>query len=306
MEPKKVKQKIVKPKVIKSNSTKPKITNKKATKTKKVESIGFLKKNEKKIKNFLNIILFFVVLWLLFIWYKFLEIKFELDRDTERQQIEDLIELKNNEIISLKKDLFDTKIELFLNKINLLNDDSLTKFVSNKVPFFNLSYVPEDLVSVSWEHIVDSKGWTITVKKVLKESLDKLSEQFYEDTNNNIVIVSWYRSYLYQKWIKDRWCPDNLCAKAWYSEHQSGLAIDIYSASSERNWANDNNLRKYLSWFQANAHKYWFHQTYQNWVEIDWYEVEPWHWRYLWVDFATYLHENDLTFGQFYEKMSNK
>ena len=93
--------------------------------------------------------------------------------------------------------------------------------------------------------------------------------------------MSAYRSYLYQKGIKDRGCPDNLCAKAGYSEHQSGLAVDFFRASTQSDWNASARLSSYYSWLQKNAHTYGFHNTYQRGLEIDGYDIEPWHWRYV-------------------------
>ncbi len=250
---------------------------------------------ESSIKNILNIILFLLILWILFIYHKFVELWFKLEKRLETQELKSDLQESRKEINILKK-------QLFLSNIDLLSDDSITKFVNNKIHFFDLSYTPKNLVPVSWDHIIDSKGWYIKVRKELKNELSKLASDFYKDTNNNIVIVSWYRSYNYQKWIKDRGCPDNFCAKAWYSEHQSWLSIDIYSASSQKHWLNDNNLKKHFSWFKDNAYKYGFHNTYQKWIDIDWYEIEPWHWRYVWKDLAKYLYENNMTFAEFYYK----
>jgi len=53
------------------------------------------------------------------------------------------------------------------------------------------------------------------------EYFEKMAQKFYEDTGEKIVVVSSYRSYAYQVGIKSRGCPDKLCAKAGYSEHQS-------------------------------------------------------------------------------------
>lgn len=202
--------------------------------------------------------------------------------------------------IELESMLEEIEYNRIFESVDLLTDSSLTKFVNNKVPFDNVWYVPTNLVPVWWKHIIDSKWWSMKVKEILKENLLKMANDFYEDTKNNIVVVSAYRSYNYQKWIKDRWCPDNLCAKAGYSEHQTWLTIDLYSASSNRNWANDNTLQKYYKWLSANAHKYGFTNTYQKWLEVDWYEIEPWHWRYVWEDLATLLKENNITLAEFY------
>ena len=257
------------------------------------------------IRHLCLFIIFLLFLFLIWITWKFLEINYE-KREIIRislLQLEKLdqiaIEQRETEI-KKKKDFI-----IYINNLDLKTDNSLTKFVNNKIPFDDVSYIPEDLVSVSWKYIVDGKRGYITVSKILKENLEELSEQFYEDTNNNVVVVSWYRSYNYQKGIKDRGCPDNLCAKAGFSEHQSGLAIDIYSASSEKNWVNDNNLKKHFSWFKSNAHKYGFHNSYQKWLEVDWYEVEPWHWRFIWEKLATYLYENSMTIAEFYNIRNN-
>jgi D-alanyl-D-alanine carboxypeptidase len=48
------------------------------------------------------------------------------------------------------------------------------------------------------------------------------------------------------------------------------------------------------------AHTYGFTNTYQKGLDIDWYEIEPWHWRYVWVDIASYLSENNITIAEFY------
>jgi D-alanyl-D-alanine carboxypeptidase len=57
---------------------------------------------------------------------------------------------------------------------------------------------------------------------------------------------------------------------------------------------------KYYVWLVQNAHLYGWHNTYQKWVAIDGYEVEPWHWRYLWEELATYLYENKITIAEYY------
>lgn len=237
-----------------------------------------------------------LLLWIIWFFWNRLETEYKKEYKISKNLY---LEKEKQRKEKIEKEKFLSHIK----SLDLETDSSLTKFVSSSVSFDDISYVPNDLVPVEWKYIIDWKWWSIKVSRIAKEKFDQLSKHFYSDTNNNIVVVSWYRSYNYQKGIKDRGCPDNLCAKAWYSEHQSGLAIDIYSASSERNWANDNNLKKYYSWFSENAHKYGFHQTYRKGLEIDWYEVEPWHWRYVWKDLALYLKENDITFSEFYNSM---
>jgi D-alanyl-D-alanine carboxypeptidase len=164
-----------------------------------------------------------------------------------------------------------------------------------------MQYVPENLVSIASDYISDMKGWYQTLRIDAKNALDDLWKNFYEQFWMKLWIVSAYRSYSYQYQIK-QWCGDTWCAKPWYSEHQTGLVVDIFEASSEWNWRTTPSLRKYFDWLNENAHKYGWHNTYQKWVEIDGYEVEPWHRRYLWVELATYLLENNLTFAEYYRE----
>jgi len=204
---------------------------------------------------------------------------------------------------------FETPEELKLRNINSLTDleldDSIQKFVNNKVSFNDVKYIPKDLVDLKWEFIVDLK-WYGRVRSIAKKYLDKMWEDFYNYFWEKIRVVSSYRSYLYQKWIKDRWCPDNLCSKPWFSEHQTGLAVDLWEASNEEIFLSNSKYKKYFEWLNENAYKYWFANTYIKWLKIDWYEIEPWHWRYLWIPLAEYLRDNNITIAQFYKNKKIK
>ena len=129
-----------------------------------------------------------------------------------------------------------------------------------------------------------------------------MNKGFYKEFNKNIKIISSYRGYDYQKTIKDKWCSDNLCAKAWYSEHQTGLTIDIFEVSTNKAWKNNKILSSYFIWLNNNAYKYWFINTYIKWIKIDWYDIEPWHFRYLWIQLATHLKKKNISFAEFYKK----
>lgn len=185
------------------------------------------------------------------------------------------------------------------NKI-LYNDDSITKYVNNIIHYTKIDYSPSDLVSIKWEFIIDTK-WDQVLRMEANEYLQKLAKDFYNEFKVKLKIVSAYRSYYYQTLIKMKWCSDLFCAKPWYSEHQSWLAIDIFETTSEKEFLSKPDLKKYFEWMKKNAHKYWFHNSYQKWKEIDWYTIEPWHWRYLWVDFAKELFDKNITYAEYYK-----
>lgn len=175
-------------------------------------------------------------------------------------------------------------------------DDSITKFVWKNVGFNEKKYVPKNLKKISWKFVT----WKWELRIEAKEALDDLAKNFYENFWKKIIINSAYRSFDYQVWI-EKTSPscikDNLCAKAWFSEHQTWLAIDIF-------WVTTN--EKYYNWLKENAHKYGFTQSYQKWEEIDWYKVEKWHWRFVGYDLAYELKEKNKTFTEYIYSENNK
>lgn len=233
---------------------------------------------------------FIIYLIVFLIWTLLINFSLTLHLFREYRIVEKQVELK---YVYLKQ-------ENQNNYYDLKTDNSITKFVNNKVHFEDLSYIPNDLESISWmKYIIDAK-WNWKLRKEAKKSLEKMSKDFYNNFKEKIVIVSSYRSYIYQKWIKDRWCPDNLCAKAWYSEHQSWLALDLRETTTQKQFLSNTKYKRYFEWLNDNAYRYWLTNTYQKWLEVDWYEIEPWHRRYVWEKLAKQLKDENITFAEFY------
>lgn len=153
------------------------------------------------------------------------------------------------------------------------------------------------------------KSATITLAKNeqiradIVEPLQKMSEEFYEKFKKPMHIVSVYRSYDRQLSIatnNPQCVADGFCSNAGHSEHQSGLAIDFFEATSEEIFMKNPNNVKYHEWLDAHAHYYGFTQSYKNGREIDGYNIEPWHWRYVGVELATELKNTDMTLSEWY------
>ena len=178
-----------------------------------------------------------------------------------------------------------------------LPDNDIQKFVGVNKPFNNVDYEPLDLVQLQW-HLHISAWITHTLRKEAAKNLEKMANDFYSEFWVNIVVASAYRSYGYQKNSISESCKQSWrCAREWESEHQLWLAVDLWEATNEEKF-----LSKYQNYYNRlheNAHLYWFHQSYQNWREIDGYYVEPRHRRYLWTWLATKLHEKNITFTQY-------
>ena len=205
-------------------------------------------------------------------------------------------------LLQLRMDFLDTQVQQVIHSTtwyDFVSDDSITKYVDNKIPFSEVSYIPENLVGLKGEYLIDTKR-NSTLRQIALTNLVALSGDFYKEFWVKIPVVSAYRSYTYQQGIKARGCPDNLCAKAGYSEHQSGLVVDLWETTTNEAFMSQSHLRKYYDWLDKNAYKYGYTNTYQNGVEVDGYEIEPWHWRYVWVKLARHLRESSITFAEYY------
>lgn len=92
---------------------------------------------------------------------------------------------------------------------------------------------------------------------------------------------------------------DKWSARPGHSEHQTGLALDV-------GVKNEYSLGKFESspeftWMKNNAHLYGFILRYPKGKEyITGYGYEPWHYRYVGVDVATYIYENNITYEEYY------
>ena len=117
----------------------------------------------------------------------------------------------------------------------------------------------------------------------------------------NLWITSGYRSYAYQKQLYEGYAArdgyaaaDTYSARPGFSEHQTGLGIDI-------NVAGDSfGLTPESKWLAANCYKYGFIIRYpKDKQEITGYKYEPWHVRYLGKDLAKMVTDSKLTLEEY-------
>lgn len=129
----------------------------------------------------------------------------------------------------------------------------------------------------------------------------KAIQEAAKKENLSLPLKSGYRSYNTQKSLYNRYLTNNgkvyadgISARAGHSEHQTGLAFDVgYVAESFGNTAAG-------KWLEANCHKYGFIIRYPKYKElITGYNYEPWHIRYVGIEVATEIMENNLTLEEF-------
>lgn len=164
------------------------------------------------------------------------------------------------------------------------------------------NYQPENLVPVDDEKY----GYWNMIRADVYEEFKKMSADAQKD-NVTLFIASPYRSYNDQKILYNSYVAndgvkkaDTYSARPGYSEHHTGLAMDLIPEFGLEldTFENSDGFK----WMQENGYKYGFILRYPKDKEyITGYMYEPWHYRYVGVDVATTIKNKNLTFEEYYE-----
>ena len=126
----------------------------------------------------------------------------------------------------------------------------------------------------------------------------KMRLECLQQTKTHLMVSSSYRSYSEQQDTHKQYSK-NLVAQAGYSEHQTGLSLDIVSLEHLEKWAFGESTEGI--WVRENCHLYGFILRYPKGKDhITGYDYEPWHLRYVGVDVAKRIHDEDLTLDEYY------
>lgn len=180
----------------------------------------------------------------------------------------------------------DDTYEVLVNKYNYLPDD----------------YMPDDLVDIPIKYYYGDK------KKIRSEAYDAFVEMWNAANEEGIylIVVSAFRNaqdqsdaYKYYEQLKGTKYADSLAARPGYSEHQTGLALDIYSKECTlSNCFKDSNSYK---WLINNSYKYGFILRYPEGEEkLTGYSYESWHYRYVGKELAKKVYDEGITYDEYY------
>lgn len=268
--------------------------------------------------------------------YKLIQVGYTKEEAKELIGIKDLdldyiltIE-KNDNIIPLTKEKYflNKNLDTYLSYKNENNDKSLSDIVAivnvkannnwytdtiktdiekdlqilvNKFYTVDENYEPDDLV--------DIKNWYAygEGQKVRKEAYDMFLNMYNDAKKEDITIIinSSYRPYSEQEEIYNQYLEwygqektDALAAHPGSSEHQTGLAIDVFT-----NGYNSKNFDESdaFNWLTNNAYKYGYILRYPKDKEyLTGYDYESWHYRYVGKEIAEYIQNNNITYDEYY------
>jgi LAS superfamily LD-carboxypeptidase LdcB len=170
--------------------------------------------------------------------------------------------------------------------------------IVNKYYRLGESYTPSDLELIDANY---SKGVNNKLRHTAKVAFEDMAAAAKLD---NIIIynLSAYRSYQSQVAIYNRSVAnygvtesDKTSARPGNSEHQTGLTLDVNSVDDS--FKNTNAYK----WLINNSYKYGYILRYPEGKEdITGYAYEPWHYRYVGKDVAKQIHDEDITFDEYY------
>ena len=199
-----------------------------------------------------------------------------------------------------------TFVNAYLDKDYYTNDINLTNEEANKMDvivnkYYKLSsdYEPSDLTKIN------SKFSSGNNQKLRQEATAKFEEMANAALSEGLKIYagSTYRSYNYQLGLYNRYVAqdgfaeaETYSARAGYSEHQLGLAVDIINGR----WSYLSENDKEYEWLINNSYKYGFILRYpRNKEYVTGYVFEDWHFRYLGIELATDVYNSGLTYDEY-------
>ena len=187
----------------------------------------------------------------------------------------------------------------YIHKIKAKNLNTNTILV-NKYYYLENNYVPDNLKTIS-------KRYALGGMRLVSEARDAFEDMAKdaEEEDLSIIAMSSYRSYDYQVDLYDRYAKsdgkeeaDTYSGRPGHSEHQTGLAVDVYDGELDYTKFEKTNEYK---WMMKHAHEYGFILRFpQDKEEETGYHFESWHYRYVGKEAATYIKENNISFEEYY------
>ena len=172
----------------------------------------------------------------------------------------------------------------------------------NKYNYLTEDYVPSNLENISTTYARSG----MQLVKEAKEAFETLSENAKKE-GMNVIAMSSYRSYDYQVNLYNNYvaqdgkeAADKYSARPGYSEHQTGLAVDVYNLDLPYTSFEET---EEFTWMQENAYKYGFILRFpKDKVDITGYQYESWHYRYVGKKVAKEIKDNNLTLEEYIAK----
>lgn len=204
---------------------------------------------------------------------------------------------KEEEVEDLEQEISKAEKNVtLLTKLTTIDPELLKKY--SQVYFLNEHYRPSELKNIDIKFLYPREDDEFIHRSVYPH-LDELLEEA-EDDGINLRVISAFRNFDVQKELKTSYdkifgvgTANTFSAPQGYSEHQLGTTVDFTTKELGDNFTNIHTTKAY-TWLKKNAYKYGFILSYPE--NNQYYQFEPWHWRFVGRELAKYLHDEDLNF----------
>ncbi len=185
-----------------------------------------------------------------------------------------------------------------------------TLILVNKQIALPSNYKPQDLVTPNIAFVDSATGDRRMLRQEAATGIEGLMAAA-KSAGIDLKGTSAFRSYDYQVQLFNAYVARDgkeqamkYSAPPGHSEHQTGLAIDVSSASVGYQLTQGLEQTKEGKWLADNAHKYGFIVRYQRAFEDETgYMYEPWHLRYIGVEHATNVKQMNVPFEQYLKQL---
>lgn len=186
---------------------------------------------------------------------------------------------------------------------NIIDCDTEKGILLNVNKYYALKedYEPSNLTKISIKYSYDGNSIT--------EEANDAYVSLWKSANKEgftLIVNSSYRSYTSQdevysniKFSKGSREADKVAARPGHSEHQTGLAIDVFEKGNQSTETFKDS--EAYQWLKENSYLYGFIERYpENKEYLTGYSFEAWHYRYVGEDVAKVIHDENITFDEYY------
>lgn len=183
----------------------------------------------------------------------------------------------------------------FLERLSQTDPQLLQKY--SKVYFLNENYVPEELASINPDYTFNPEKGYLFYAKTLPFLNDLM--QAAQNDKIDLEVISAFRSFSEQSALKSSYKmtygsgANQFSADQGYSEHQLGTTVDFTTSEVGASYTDFEKTAAY-QWLLDNAYKYGFVLSYPD--NNEYYQFEPWHWRFVSRGLALELHKQGKNF----------
>lgn len=176
--------------------------------------------------------------------------------------------------------------------------DSLLVLV-NKYNGLPSGYEPSDLA-----YVPGAYGNNVPMRKVIKEPFLELQAAAKKEAGINFMPTTAYRGEVFQRTLYNNYvasdgkdAADTYSARPGYSEHQTGLSIDLKNTNISGSTRLSNSD---FDWLSNNAYRWGFIIRFpKDKTYITGYQFENWHIRYVGLEAAKIIYDENLTLEEY-------